>query len=259
MATRADLPHMRDCLTCHDGKQAPGRCASCHISEADGRLRTSFPEGKLLPSGSLRGFDAHTAAFARDHRQAGRDESYCLTCHKQRDCVECHGGVVRPMSIHAGDYVMRHAVEARRNQPDCGSCHRQQSFCVACHQRSGVASDPEGGLPGRHPRNPFGTGTMLKAFHPPGWVRDAAGQVITAAGDAQHHAFQARRNIQTCASCHREETCLECHAQGPGGSFQARTHAPGWASSARCRALFQRNRRACLKCHALDDVGWECR
>ncbi len=186
--TRVDLPMMATCLGCHDGKQATARCSACHLTEPDGRLKTKLVSaatmaaggnGPLVPSGSLRGIDAHGPTFTRDHAQAGRDEGYCLTCHRRQECIDCHGGVVRPPDIHPSDYVSLHAMDARRNTPDCSACHRAQSFCVGCHQRSGVSPDPEGGLPGRRPNNPFGTGTGLKSFHPPGWARDASGAVLS--------------------------------------------------------------------------------
>jgi hypothetical protein len=264
--TRADLPMMATCLGCHDGKQATARCSACHITEADGRLKTKLVSpatlaagatGPLVPSGSLRGIDAHGPAFKRDHAQAGRDEKYCLTCHRRNECIDCHGGVVRPPDIHPSDYVSLHAVDARRNTPDCSACHRTQSFCVGCHQRTGVAPDPEGGLPGRRPNNPFGTGTGLKTFHPPGWARDASGVPIETPRAASH-SQAARRNIRACVSCHREESCLACHSADPTRGPTFSPHGPGFAGTARCRFLAARNQRACLKCHAVGAMELTC-
>jgi Cytochrome c7 and related cytochrome c len=262
LATRADLPKMGLCLGCHDGKPTTNRCGACHLTEPDGRLRTNLasaataatglPEGtgKLVPSGVLRGFDAHGPSFARDHAQAGRDEGYCLSCHKRSECVDCHGGTIRPFDIHPSDYVSLHGSDARRNTPDCSSCHRAQSFCVGCHQRAGVAPDATGGLPGVQAHNPFGTGTALKTFHPPGWVN--------AGGGSSGHAQQARRNIRTCVSCHREESCLACHSADPTRGMGVSPHGPGFAGTSRCRALSSRNRRACVKCHALGAPEIDC-
>jgi hypothetical protein len=264
--TRVDLPLMATCLGCHDGKQATARCSACHITEPDGRLKTKLVSvatraaggnGPLVPSGSLRGIDGHGPTFQRDHSQAGRDESYCLTCHKRNDCIDCHGGVVRPPDIHPADYVSLHAMDARRNTPDCSACHRTQTFCVGCHQRSGVAPDPEGGLPGRRPNNPFGTGTGLKSFHPPGWVRDAGGAVISTPR-ASSHSLAAKRNIRTCVSCHREESCLACHSADPARGPSFSPHGFNFRDSARCRFLAARNQRACLKCHAMGAMELTC-
>ena len=217
LATRADLPKMALCLGCHDGKQTTNRCGACHITEPDGRLRTNLASAAtaatglaagtapLVPSGVLRGFDEHGPTFARDHALAGRDERYCLTCHKRSECVDCHGGTVRPFDIHPSDYVSLHGNDARRNTPDCSSCHRTQNFCISCHQRAGVAADATGGQPGVQAHNPFGTGTQLKSFHPPGWVGDS--------GAPSGHAQQARRNIRSCVS-----------RMSPGGELPSPCH-----------------------------------
>ena len=266
MVTRVDLPMMASCLGCHDGKQSTSRCGACHLTEADGRLKVKLATGAtvaaggsglLEPSGSLRGIDAHGPTFRRDHAEAGRDESYCLSCHRRNECVDCHGGVVKPPDIHPSDYVSLHAADARRNVPDCASCHRLQTFCVACHQRTGVSSDPSGGLPGTKPNNPFGTGTGVKQFHPPGWARDSAGVVIATPRPASH-SVQAKRNIRTCVSCHREESCLECHSADPARGPTFSPHGPNFGATARCRFLAARNRRACLKCHALGAAELDC-
>ncbi len=262
LVTRDDLPKMSLCLGCHDGKQAVNRCGACHITEPDGRLRTNLASaatvatglvegrGQLVPSGTLRGFDAHGPTFARDHSRAGRETGYCLNCHKRSECLDCHGGVVRPFDIHPADYESLHGVDARRNTPDCSACHREQSFCVACHQRTGVAPDPSGGVPGVRANNPFGAGTGLKSFHPPGWV--------TVPGVPSGHAQQARRNIRTCVSCHREDSCISCHTADPTRGSSLSPHGPAFAGTARCRALSSRNQRACLKCHALGAPEIDC-
>ena len=258
LATTAELPKMSLCLGCHDGRKATSRCSSCHVTLADGRLRTTFPSGKLVPSGSLRGIDAHTVGFRTDHRVGGRDERYCATCHKQSECLDCHGaGVVRQPDFHPVDYATLHAVDARRNIPNCSSCHRNQIFCLGCHQRLGVAADPEGGQLGHAPSNPFGTGTAVKVFHPPGWARDDAGTVLTAPRPASH-SFAAKRNLRACVSCHREESCLACHSADPTRSMGISPHRPGWAGSSACRALAARNVRACLKCHPAGSAVLSC-
>lgn len=251
------LPSMALCLGCHDGKQATSRCAACHPTLPDGRLKTWLPGGRLIPTGSLRGADAHTAGFRTQHKIAGRDQRYCTTCHKQSECLDCHGaGVVRPTDFHPLDYATLHAVDARRNQTNCSACHRNQTFCLGCHQRLGVAAEPEGGQAGRQPQNPFGTGTQVKRFHPPGWVRDANGTVLTTPSPASH-SVQARRNLRACTSCHREDGCLDCHSADPTRSLQISPHPSGFRQSPACEAL-ARNLRACLKCHTPDSPALGC-
>ena len=123
LATRADLPKMALCLGCHDGKQTTNRCGACHLTEPDGRLRTNLASAATAATGLAAGTGPARAVgraaraststgptFARDHAQAGRDERYCLTCHKRSECVDCHGGTVRPFDIHPSDYVSLHGI-----------------------------------------------------------------------------------------------------------------------------------------------------
>jgi hypothetical protein len=77
---------------------------------------------------------------------------------------------------------------------------------------------------------------------------------------------RAQRNIRSCVSCHREQTCLECHtAFGAGATPSiksqftgANPHPPDWAGSARCKALVARNKRVCLKCHPQTSMSFDC-
>jgi hypothetical protein len=238
------------CLGCH--RQGPGRdgagqarlptnrCAACHLEQSDGTLQQELPSGRLIPSGSLRG-DDHGPDFRRAHRQtAVQDPGYCQSCHRESWCQRCHSGVVKPLDLHGGDYISRHGQDARRNQPDCQSCHRMQSFCLGCHERLGVVSHST--LPGSPSPSAFQPATP-RHFHGDGWASVFGGQ--------NRHAQEAQRNVRSCASCHREETCLGCHSglgdsRVPGG---ANPHPADWVSSGRCRALSSRNGRVCLKCH----------
>jgi len=228
LATRDHLPRMADCLGCHDGRRAPSACTTCHLAEVGGRVQTDFREGSLRPAGGLRG-DTHGPDFRTHHAALARSaEAYCASCHAESFCTDCHVGVVKPLDFHPANYVELHAVDARRGSPDCSTCHRQQSFCVGCHERAGVGARA----------GDFDRTDPMRRFHPPGWGEP---------GPASH-AREARRNITTCVSCHREELCLECHTAEPGGP-RVDPHPAGWAGSARCEALARRAGRMCLRCH----------
>jgi hypothetical protein len=263
--TRAQLPTMPLCLRCHvGGTKVSSRCSTCHLTTPAGTLQTAFAEGKLVPSGALRG-DDHGPTFRKDHANVAKnDERYCLNCHRQDECLSCHNGVVKPFDFHGNDYVSIHAIDARRDSPRCQACHRLQTFCLGCHQRTGVGLDPTGGIPTAPT-----TGTLH--FHPDGWVSYRCFGTVRCFQDPNiapnpqnHHAWQAMRNIRACAACHREETCLACHSSlkgafvdpslNPGfkGNVEAgynNPHPPGWLNSGKCRALLSRNRRVCIKCH----------
>jgi hypothetical protein len=230
LATRDQLPRMRLCLTCHDGTRAPDACTTCHLAEV-GRLRTTWPEGNLAPAGVIHG-DAHDLDFVRRHGAVatGR-EAYCGACHRPSFCADCHTGVTKPMDFHPGDYATTHAPDARRNDPDCSVCHRQQSFCVGCHERAGV---------GQRAGGAFAQEVAARRFHPADWV--------SFVGGGNRHAREARANLGACASCHREDSCLACHSAELGGP-RVSPHGPRWRGSARCEALAQKNGRMCLRCH----------
>jgi hypothetical protein len=220
------------CLECHDGEQAPAACTTCHLGDG-ARVRVDYPEGRLVPSGALRG-DAHDLGFRLDHgRVAASDERYCASCHRREECLDCHDGVLKPLDFHGNDYARLHAIDARRASTDCGSCHRLQTFCTGCHARSGVNDDPKTSEFQR-PSQVLGAANR---FHPPGWW---SGNQARGPGD---HSFEAQRNLRACASCHREEFCKDCHGQ------QVNPHPAGFGSSARCRSLLARAGRTCLRCH----------
>ncbi|HEU5055645.1 MAG TPA: cytochrome c3 family protein [Kofleriaceae bacterium] len=248
LATRDQLPRMALCLDCHDGRRASDRCVTCHLADAGGRIQTAYPQGPLAPAGTLRG-DAHDLTFRTDHRAAAEGgQAYCESCHKKDECLDCHDGVMKPLDFHAADYVALHAIEARRGSPDCTACHRLQTFCVGCHSRAGVTSDGKGSQFVAPSEGPPG-----RRFHPPGWV-EFEGDALVTGDDSRgenHHAFQAQRNIQQCASCHRESFCLRCHSAQPS-SRRINPHPNGWRGSRRCESLRRKNGRMCLRCHTED-------
>ncbi len=247
LATTLQLPKEADCLTCHDGKQATDRCGACHPSSSTGKLVTRAADDRTLPAliplaASSWGAE-HDLAFVEDHSGPSKaNPKLCQTCHDETFCTDCHAGSIRPMRIHAADYLTSHALDANARTQDCQSCHRTQTFCLGCHERVGFGDRVDG---------EFAVGGSL-TFHP----EDFAGPP----GTPNSHAFAAQRNIAACASCHTEDSCLACHATTdvarPG--LDVSPHGADFADSARCTALAARNRRVCLKCHAPGDPRNDC-
>jgi hypothetical protein len=226
LATRAALPLMSTCFTCHDGTAAPRTCTTCHLADGGGLVQTALVDGVLAPRTDQLG-DAHDAGWLRRHAVPARaPEATCRSCHAESDCTDCHAGTTKPFAFHAGDYALTHAIEARRGVPDCTVCHRQATFCVGCHERTGVGVRGE---------SEFSSTAPDRRFHPGAFGGPA-------------HAREAKRNLDACASCHRDDFCATCHTAEPG-TPQISPHPPGWRGSTTCRAMDKRNRRLCLRCH----------
>ncbi len=239
LATRDQLPRMRGCFHCHEMSDAASRgdakseCDVCHLKGDQGTgIKTMFASGTLSPPRWMHNSE-HTPDFIERHRAVAADDSeYCANCHKSDFCTDCHDGRVRPRSIHPSDYLNMHAIEARMATQDCRSCHREQSFCLDCHMRAGVAESS--------PTADKDSGR----FHPPKSVWSDPPR------KPGHHAFEAERNLNACVSCHTERDCVACHgAQGIGGGFDP--HQNGFLGG--CGAEFRRNPRPCFVCHEKGD------
>jgi hypothetical protein len=254
LATRDQLPRMRGCLVCH-GRSGPaagaasGECVTCHVAE-QGKLKTHFSSGVLVPPFWLKD-SAHGPDWIVEHRKvAGDDSRFCASCHKEKECVDCHDGRVRPRQVHPNDFLSLHGTLAKTDAPRCGSCHQRQSFCVSCHQRAGVSAS-----------GPRETLTQRGRFHPPAAIWSNSPR------SAGHHAWQAQRNLNACISCHTERDCVACHSTrdvgGPGGlpagsGRGLNPHPPGFRSS--CAHALRANARPCLVCHHPSDPKLsECR
>lgn len=255
LATRDQLPRMRACVGCHrEANAAPhaasGACTTCHLSDG-ARVRTHFGTAALLPPQWLKDAQHGPDWLARHKEVAGQDSRFCGSCHSEKSCADCHDGRVRPRQVHPNDFLSMHAVSARQNSPRCTSCHQQQSFCLSCHQRAGVAAS-----------GPFQNFAERGRFHPPPEVWS------TGPRSTRHHAWEAERNLNACISCHTERDCVACHATrgvgGPGGGLSAGSlrggdpHPPGFRS--RCGRALRQNARPCLVCHdPADPTLAECR
>jgi hypothetical protein len=233
LATRDQLPRMKGCFGCHNmsgpaqGK-AKSDCNVCHITEPDGRMKAMFATGELKPPRWLMN-SQHTADWIERHKRVAADNTaLCANCHTERYCTDCHDGKVRPRSVHPNDWISMHPMAARQDNPRCTSCHQEQSFCLTCHQRAGVAMS--------------GPNVSANRFHPPDWVGS-----LTSVG-AGHHAWEAQRNLNACVSCHTERDCAICHATAGRGGLSVNPHG----QMADCSTQYRRNPRPCLVCHEAD-------
>jgi len=194
------IPQHLECNNCHQSDMDSGKCQLCHE-----RLDLYQRKPETIFSHEANFFKRHGAKAA-----AGGQEN-CAVCHDQSFCGDCHAKTmtVRPSLrfpervdrtfVHQGDWMSRHAIEARVGDTSCMKCHGT-SFCSSCHEQRGV-----------------GGATGTKSPHPANWMTP---------GTATSHSRAARRRINECASCHDQgaaSNCVHCHQSGG-----VNPHPPGW-------------------------------
>jgi len=210
-----------DCATCHTRQD----CASCHrerVPPAVGQLadvrRVVAPgvgELRRAPAGHAR------PEFATEHGvAASADIERCAACHVRLDCESCHQAVTSP-EYHPPNFADRHAAAAYARSLDCSSCHSTERFCRDCHRERGTVA----------------SGRLSGGFHDaqPLWLL--------------RHGQAARQGLESCATCHVQRDCMQCHSQT--GSFRISPHGPDFDPE---RAQ-GKNARVCFACHLGDPLG----
>jgi hypothetical protein len=143
-------------------------------------------------------------------------EDKCLECHRERkangQCTYCHSDVKRaqPWPARAPTLRMSHAGHIDRVKEDCRVCHKSlpdplravdaappMSACLSCHEHKQDYDDGRcrrchGDL-SRYPLKPL---SMFS--HQGDYVRE--------------HGRSARAADATCAECHEQTFCKDCHA-----------------------------------------------
>ncbi|MEL6183290.1 MAG: cytochrome c3 family protein [Myxococcota bacterium] len=256
-ATPSSPPTMDRCLDCHHERRAPAECGSCHPEDLRGKLVQRFSTGLLVPRRFSR-IAAHVGDFAMRHGPAARQERVlCRACHDDAECLFCHDGMGRDVRYHPDPWILQHGLRGAADQGRCQACHRVQTFCLSCHQRSGVAvfgsfEDPLA-RPSTHRERPNDRSSRPIGPHPmaaDGWLDP---------GSPRSHGPAARRRIQSCASCHQEQFCILCHGsgfQGRNGPNPAANPHGSNAERLRSSPAARQNARACLKCHSPLDSRW---
>jgi hypothetical protein len=241
---RCALCHARaSCTTCHVGDGAADVLAKMpDAGEARGRgvqlklvADPSRPEmlvglaraGEWMPkphaADSTHKVRVHATGFARTHGPSAAAEALgCQGCHTPSFCKNCHEGQrIGPRRYHVANFVSSHAAEAYGRDTECSSCHNTAAFCRACHQQTGLASKGNGRQLGYHNAQPQ-------------WLFE--------------HGRAARQELNTCASCHQQRYCMQCHSEL---GWRVSPHGPNFDASRFAKA----NRQQCLYCHFKDPLG----
>jgi hypothetical protein len=211
------------CATCHTAND----CVSCHVRpfpEAIAALPTR--DGVVAPGARLaaRAPESHERMFFFQAHStlAAAGEASCATCHEESFCVSCHDAPPGA-SYHPRSFLSRHTASAFGRDAECTNCHSTQAFCRACHVQVGIV--PPGGRrlgPGYHDDGPL-------------WLL--------------RHGQGARQNLESCASCHRQVDCTQCH--GVLGAFKVSPHSAGFDAE----RAWSRSPRTCLACHVGNPLG----
>lgn len=177
----------------------------------------------------------HDGDWIRNHRAlASKAGSNCAQCHDQSYCLDCHqgGGINADLTTanygrdyipksHRSDFVTIHPIKALDNPQTCYRCH-DQKYCTACHDR-------------------FPKGSLRIKSH---LMLGPNGQQYAPA--INEHATEARRNLQSCQSCHPEgDVCIQCHSQNGN---RANPHPRNWGSI-KNNLKDKAGSRVCTKCH----------
>lgn len=180
----------------------------------------------------------HGAFFVKEHRLlAQKAGNNCADCHQQSFCLDCHkgGGITADLrrgvsrkgdykpSSHRSDFISIHAMKAAGNAQNCYRCH-ESSSCTDCHTKQ----RQKGGMKIKSHRQAGNT----QIFD---WNSE--------------HAAEARRNLQSCESCHPEaDVCVKCHYSG-----RVSPHPKNW-KSIKSRYKDVNNGRTCKKCHITGSI-----
>ncbi|HSH45008.1 MAG TPA: hypothetical protein VK966_04085 [Longimicrobiales bacterium] len=226
-----EVASRQSCATCHTQDD----CATCHLSPGPEAVQ-DMPSAELVmaPGVLLQGRapESHASAWwVEGHgAEAAAEPSYCSTCHTRDSCAGCHeapltgfedGTRVAGTAFHPPNFAARHSAEAYGRRLECASCHDTGSFCRDCHEQAGF--ETRGALgPGFHDAEPL-------------WLL--------------RHGQAARQALESCATCHEQRNCLQCHSTT--GAFQVNPHGPGFDPE-RARS---RNPGICFACHVSDPGG----
>ena len=210
-----------ECSTCHTSDD----CLSCHIEPAPqpvddlpGRTAVQAPGAYL----HVEAPESHMTAFFMDAHSnlAAASPTTCASCHTETYCAECHDGPADG-GYHPPAFVARHAGDAYGRAEECASCHSTAAFCRECHEDGGLGS----------------TGRLGAGYHDaePLWLL--------------RHGGPARQSLESCASCHQQTDCVQCH--GVLGAFQVSPHTEDFDAE----RAWARSPRTCIACHISNPIG----
>ena len=203
----AGFPNMESCYKCHDNKTASSDCEACHNN-----LTNLTPKTHLKTN------------FLNEHTMVAgvSSKNNCMMCHSDNFCQACHsplnytgdntkdnfyapyytkdngtrtdrGDLQKLTTAHNLNYLYTHGLDANQKSFECNTCHSPVDFCASCHQNGG--NTVTGIAPSSHQQPNFAT--------------------MDASTGGGLHSQLARRDIESCQSCHdapgQDPVCAQCH------------------------------------------------
>lgn len=198
---------MESCYKCHNNKTASNSCETCHSN-----LTNLAPKDHLKTN------------FLNQHTTVAgvSSKNNCMMCHSDDFCQACHspldftgnntqdnfyapyytrdnatridrGDLQKLTTAHSLNYLYTHGLDANQKSFECNTCHSPVEFCSSCHQNGG--NTVTGIAPSSHQQPNFAT--------------------MDATSGGGLHSQLARRDIESCQSCHdtqgQDPVCAQCH------------------------------------------------
>lgn len=183
--------------------------------EGPSPLRGFLPDPAWAPLPLVRP-DSHDTTWLEAHgAEVGVGSAGdCVSCHTEESCASCHAAENVSAAVHPAGFVLLHGTAT--DTADCASCHTPTRFCASCHQNAELTS----AIDDRPP--------AWEAVHPANWLEPGG------------HSSAARLDLLSCASCHSDDTCVQCHAT---------TNPHGSAFMERCSDALRAAEPTCATCH----------
>lgn len=179
------------------------------------------------------------------------DNEFCETCHVSTSAIDAPNtsdNFYAPYSphrymndskmqqltrVHDLNYQYTHGIDAKGKTSECQSCHVTETFCAECHASESEDFAAGGILPQSHLESNFVT--------------------IGVGTGGGSHAELAKRDIESCASCHDtfggDPVCITCHMDNDGvKGTNPKTHETGFMSDSE-GDWHSDNGSVCFTCH----------
>jgi hypothetical protein len=293
LAAQQRFPHethsvfFPDCGACHAGVASgteeglypeSSMCAPCHDGSTAPQIQWDPPEARassLRFPHSPHSFGCETCHLPQgpDHLEALSipEAETCMGCHnpgtehqQAEQCDFCHAPVNDfrlsrsglENGFHGEGFVSSHGPAAAAGQPDCTSCHRENT-CTQCHEGQGSPDFHPINFLASHGPEAYGRVSDCSSCHNSeafcrechlGMGIQGAENAVAPFHDNQglwilSHPQAARQDLEGCVSCHKQTDCLRCHSAQAG--LGIRPHGPGFDAS----ILQDLNKATCKLCH----------